>query len=108
MSYLDEIKTRYDIKDYVEPTILKSLGQVKPLTLSPCSTVIDFSTAQRGEELLLPVDYEAYRPGFVHPIHLSNGEYHRFEMAMSLDQGISTIDEFTSVLLIVTLPKVLR
>jgi GNAT superfamily N-acetyltransferase len=28
---------------------------------------------------------------------LSNGEHHRFEMAMCLDQGIATIDEFTSV-----------
>jgi hypothetical protein len=28
---------------------------------------------------------------------LSNGEYHRFEMALCLDQGIKTIDEFTSV-----------
>lgn len=121
-NYLDEIRARYDIKDYVESsvkipelptdgivlivgtsgsgksTILRSLAEHKPLALSPCSNVIEnFSTPERGEELLLACGLRSIPTWFRTPATLSNGEYHRFEMAMNLDQGITTIDEFTSV-----------
>ena len=122
MNYIDEIKARYDIKEYVEPiitipdlpkegivlivgtsgsgksTILRNLGLNQAVTLSPCSTVIEnFSTPQRGEELLLAAGLRSIPAWFRKPSTLSNGEYHRLEMAMALDQGIECIDEFTSV-----------
>ena len=120
--YLETIRTRYDIKDYQEipvqipdlpregivlivgtsgsgkSTILRSLGAHQTMTSSPCRTVIEnFSTAERGEELLLAAGLRSIPAWFRTPGTLSNGEYHRFEMAMSLDQGIECIDEFTSV-----------
>ena len=122
MSYLEEIRKKYDIKDYVETpvtipnlptegivlivgtsgsgksTILNTLGKQQTPTVSPCSTVIEnFSTAERGEELLLACGLRTIPAWFRPPNTLSNGEFHRFEMAMSLDQGICVIDEFTSV-----------
>ena len=121
-SYLETIRTKYDIKDYVETpviipdlpqegivlivgtsgsgksTILRNLGLNQTITLSPCSTVIEnFSTAERGEELLLASGLRSIPTWFRTPGTLSNGEYHRFEMAMAIDQGITCIDEFTSV-----------
>jgi len=121
-NYLEVIRTKYDIKDYVEnavtipdlpkegivlivgtsgsgkSTILRSLGHNQAVTISPCTTVIEnFSTPERGEELLLASGLRSIPAWFRSPGTLSNGEYHRFEMAMVLDQGISCIDEFTSV-----------
>ena len=121
-SYLETIRTRYDIKDYVESpvkipdlpdeglvlivgtsgsgksTILGSLNARSVLTKSPCATVIEnFSTAERGEELLMAAGLRSIPAWFRTPGTLSNGERHRFEMAMALDQGIECIDEFTSV-----------
>lgn len=120
--YLEQIRTRYDIKDYVETpvtipdlpqqglvlivgtsgsgksTILRSLGHDQAITTNPDSTVIEnFSTPERGEELLLASGLRSIPAWFRPPGTLSNGEYHRFEMAMALDQGIECIDEFTSV-----------
>lgn len=122
MSYLDEIRARYDIKDHVESavkipdlpkegivlivgtsgsgksTILRGLNNSRALTVSPCYTVIEnFSTPERGEELLLACGLRTIPAWFRAPNTLSNGEYHRFEMALSLDQGLDTVDEFTSV-----------
>jgi ABC-type lipoprotein export system ATPase subunit/GNAT superfamily N-acetyltransferase len=122
MSYLEEIRKKYDIKDYVETpvtipnlptegivlivgtsgsgksTILNTLGKQQTLTVGPCSTVIEnFSTAERGEELLLACGLRTIPAWFRTPNTLSNGEFHRFEMALCLDQGIRVIDEFTSV-----------
>jgi ABC-type lipoprotein export system ATPase subunit/GNAT superfamily N-acetyltransferase len=121
-NYLETIRTKYDIKDYVETsvtmpdlpqegivlivgtsgsgksTILRNLGHNQTITTSPCSSVIEnFSTAERGEELLLATGLRSIPAWFRTPGTLSNGEYHRFEMAMALDQGIRCIDEFTSV-----------
>lgn len=122
MSYLEEIKRKYDLADYQEPkitipklpangivlivgtsgsgksTILRSLGTDRVLRISHNQTVIEnFSSAQRGEELLLACGLRSIPAWFRSPATLSNGEYHRFEMAVSLDQDISIIDEFTSV-----------
>jgi ABC-type lipoprotein export system ATPase subunit/GNAT superfamily N-acetyltransferase len=122
MNYLDEIKARYDIKDYVETpvvipelptdgivlivgtsgsgksTILRSMGDLRQPTVDTSRTTIEnFSTAERGEELLLACGLRSIPTWFRSPGTLSNGEFHRFEMAMSLDQGLGTIDEFTSV-----------
>jgi ABC-type lipoprotein export system ATPase subunit/GNAT superfamily N-acetyltransferase len=122
MSYLETIRTRYDIKDYVESsvaipdlpnegivlivgtsgsgksTILRSLGHTQVVSVNPGSTVIEnFSTVERGEELLLAAGLRSIPAWFRLPGTLSNGEYHRFEMALALDQGIRCIDEFTSV-----------
>jgi ABC-type lipoprotein export system ATPase subunit/GNAT superfamily N-acetyltransferase len=121
-NYLDQIKQKYDIKDYVETpvvipdlpqdgivlivgtsgsgksTILRNLGLNRAITMSSCSTVIEnFSTPERGEELLLACGLRSIPTWFRPPHTLSNGEHHRFEMAMSIDQNISNIDEFTSV-----------
>jgi ABC-type lipoprotein export system ATPase subunit/GNAT superfamily N-acetyltransferase len=122
MSYLDEIKKKYDIKDHVESpvnipdlptdgivlivgtsgsgksTILRSLGEHTPPKIEFYNTVIEnFSSPERGEELLLACGLRSIPAWFRTPHTLSNGEHHRFEMAMALDQGIQCIDEFTSV-----------
>jgi ABC-type lipoprotein export system ATPase subunit/GNAT superfamily N-acetyltransferase len=122
MSYLDEIKARYDIRDHVEAdiviptlpqdgiilivgtsgsgksTILRNLDKYKIPTVYPGTNVIEnFSTPERGEELLLACGLRSIPAWFRPAKTLSNGEYHRFEMAASLDQNIFTIDEFTSV-----------
>lgn len=122
MSYLDEIKARYDIKDYVETpvtipdlpqdgivlivgtsgsgktTILKTVDNPKPIAIDYTKLVIEnFSTSERGEELLLACGLRSIPTWFRPPNTLSNGEYHRFEMALSLDQVLNTVDEFTSV-----------
>lgn len=122
MSYLEEIKKKYDIKDYQEPaitipdlpiegivlivgtsgsgksTILRGLGSFRTPTVDPDATVIEnFSSPEQGEALLLASGLRSIPAWFRPARTLSNGEYHRFEMARSLDQGITTIDEFTSV-----------
>lgn len=120
--YLEQIRQKYDIRDYVESpikipelptegivlivgtsgsgksTILRSLGHNQAMSVSPCSTVIEnFSSAEHGEELLLACGLRSIPAWFRPPGTLSNGEYHRFEMALALDQGIKVVDEFTSV-----------
>ena len=122
MSYLNDIKKKYDIADYKEmpvtipnlpqdgivlivgtsgsgkSTILKSLGEHTQPKVEFYNTVIEnFSSAERGEELLLACGLRSIPTWFRTPNTLSNGEHHRFEMALALDQGIVTIDEFTSV-----------
>ena len=122
MSYLDEIKARYDIKDYVEApvtipklptegivlivgtsgsgktTILKTVDNPRPIVVDNTKPVIEnFSTPERGEELLLACGLRTIPAWFRLPHTLSNGEYHRFEIAVGLDQGHTIIDEFTSV-----------
>jgi len=121
VSYLDQIRAKYDIRDYKEQavtvpklpddgiilivgtsgsgksTILRTLGD-RQAHFDPETTVIEnFSTAQRGEELLLATGLRSIPTWFRSPTTLSNGERHRFEMALCIDQGITTIDEFTSV-----------
>jgi ABC-type lipoprotein export system ATPase subunit/GNAT superfamily N-acetyltransferase len=120
-TYLDQIRAKYDIRDYKEQavvipelpaegivlivgtsgsgksTILRTLGN-KQAQFDPDTNVIEnFSTPESGEELLLACGLRTIPAWFRSPATLSNGERHRFEMAMCLDQGIDTIDEFTSV-----------
>jgi energy-coupling factor transporter ATP-binding protein EcfA2 len=122
MSYLDEIRARYDIKDHVEApvtipklptegivlivgtsgsgktTILRTVDNPKPIHIDDTKSVIEnFSTAERGEELLLACGLRTIPAWFRAPNTLSNGEFHRFEIAVGLDQGHNIIDEFTSV-----------
>jgi ABC-type lipoprotein export system ATPase subunit/GNAT superfamily N-acetyltransferase len=122
MTYLEEIKRKYDIKDHAETpvtipnlptdgvvlivgtsgsgksTILRGLGDLRQPTVDNSLTTIEnFSTPERGEELLLACGLRSIPTWFRSPATLSNGEFHRFEMAMSLDQGLTTVDEFTSV-----------
>jgi ABC-type lipoprotein export system ATPase subunit/GNAT superfamily N-acetyltransferase len=121
-NYLETIRTKYDVKDYVETpvvipdlpregivlivgtsgsgksTILRSLGENTQPKIEFYNTVIEnLSSPERGEELLLASGLRSIPAWFRTPHTLSNGEHHRFEMAMALDQGITTIDEFTSV-----------
>ena len=120
--YLDTIRSKYDIKDYKESrivvpnlptdgivlivgtsgsgktTVLNTVFNQVDLKINNDLTVIEnFSTAERGEELLLAAGLRSIPTWFRTPSTLSNGEYHRFEMAMAIDQGIRCIDEFTSV-----------
>jgi ABC-type lipoprotein export system ATPase subunit/GNAT superfamily N-acetyltransferase len=122
MTYLDEIKARYDIKDHVESpvnvptlptdgivlivgtsgsgktTILKTVDNPRQIVVDNTKTVIEnFSTPERGEELLLACGLRTIPAWFRNPSTLSNGEFHRFEIALGLDQGHNIIDEFTSV-----------
>ena len=122
MSYLDEIRAKYDIKDHVESpvtlpdlpqdgivlivgtsgsgktTILKTIDNPKPIAIDWDKPVIEnFSTPERGEELLLACGLRSIPTWFRRPVTLSNGEFHRFEIALGLDQGHVIIDEFTSV-----------
>jgi ABC-type lipoprotein export system ATPase subunit len=122
MSHLEEIKRKYDITDHRESevvipqlpqdgivlivgtsgsgksTILRSMGDLRQPTVDNSRTTIEnFSTPERGEELLLACGLRSIPTWFRSPATLSNGEYHRFEMALSLDQGLTTVDEFTSV-----------
>ena len=122
MTYLDEIKAKYDIRDHVETpvvipnlptegivllvgtsgsgksTILRTVDDPKPLNIDYTKSVIEnFSTAERGEELLLACGLRTIPAWFRTPKTLSNGEFHRFEIALGLDQGHNIIDEFTSV-----------
>ena len=122
MSYLEEIKRKYDIADYKEAkvvipelpqdgivlivgtsgsgksTILRGLGEHGQPKVEFYNSVIEnFSTPERGEELLLACGLRSIPTWFRPPHTLSNGEHHRFEMAMCLDQDINKIDEFTSV-----------
>ena len=122
MSYLDKIKAKYDIKNHVEvpvtvpklptdgivlivgtsgsgkTTILRTVDDPKPIVIDDTKTVIEnFSTPERGEELLLACGLRTIPAWFRSPKTLSNGEFHRFEIAVGLDQGHCIIDEFTSV-----------
>ena len=122
MSYIEEIRTKYDIKDYTESkvvvptlptdgivlivgtsgsgktTILKTVDNPRPIVVDNTKPVIEnFSTPERGVELLLACGLRTIPAWFRPPNTLSNGEYHRFEIAVGLDQGHCIIDEFTSV-----------
>ena len=79
-------------------TILNTVFDQVPLKIDNELTVIEnFSSPERGEELLLACGLRTIPAWFRSPKTLSNGEYHRFEIAVGLDQGNRVIDEFTSV-----------
>jgi ABC-type lipoprotein export system ATPase subunit/GNAT superfamily N-acetyltransferase len=120
--YLEEIRKKYDIRDYQEQavaipdlptegivlivgtsgsgksTILNTIGNSSQVKFDPGIDVIkNFSSPERGEELLLACGLRSIPTWFRPPYTLSNGEHHRFIMALCLDQDINAIDEFTSV-----------
>ena len=79
-------------------TILNTVFDQVPLAIDYTKNVIEnFSTPERGEELLLACGLRTIPAWFRSPKTLSNGEFHRFEIAVGLDQGRKVIDEFTSV-----------
>jgi len=122
MTHLETIRKKYDIQEHKETpviipdlptdgivlivgtsgsgksTILRTKGHDSQVQFNPRVNVIEnFSTAERGEELLLATGLRSIPTWFRTPNTLSNGEHHRFVMALCLDQGIRVIDEFTSV-----------
>lgn len=113
---------KYDIKDYKEPTIIipdlskksgiilivGSSGSGKSTilkSLNPNKLVIDyskpiidnFSSPLIAEELLLAMGLRSIPTWFRPFDKVSNGERHRAESALAIDQNINCIDEFTSV-----------
>jgi ABC-type lipoprotein export system ATPase subunit/GNAT superfamily N-acetyltransferase len=125
MNYLEDIKKKYDIKDYKEPdinipdfsdkhgiilvvgssgsgksTILRENGlscDISTLFDTSKSIIENFSDPKKAETLLLAVGLRSI-PTWFRPItQVSNGERHRAETALALDRNINAIDEFTSV-----------
>lgn len=121
-NYLESIRRRYDIQQYTEPkisiptlpdsglvlivgtsgsgksTILRTVQSEQTVAIDNNKSVIEnFSTPETGEQLLLATGLRTIPAWFRPPNTLSNGEFHRFEIAMGLDQGQCVIDEFTSV-----------
>ena len=118
---LTNIKEKYDIKEYIQPnvevpkldhlkgivlivgssgsgksTILNSL-YTKPILLNDKPIIEQFSTVEKGEELLNAFGLRTIPSWFRTISHVSNGEKHRAECALCVDQGVNIIDEFTSV-----------
>ena len=125
MEYKDLLKEKYDIQHYKEPDIkipdftgkngiillVGTSGSGKTTILEKNGLEVDllglfdkqipiidnFSTPENAEKLLLAVGLRSI-PTWFRPINkVSNGERHRAEIALSLDRGTNTIDEFTSV-----------
>ena len=121
---LEEIKDKYDIKEYVQPdiktpdltgktgiilfvgtsgsgksTLLRNLGYVENDNIFDYNKTIieNFSTPERGETLLLSAGLRSIPTWFKTPNKISNGEKHRAECALKVDKGCTFIDEFTSV-----------
>lgn len=119
---LEKIKINYDVIDYVEydipipekptsglvllvgssgsgkSTILKNWFNLVDIKMNNnISTIENFSTLKKGEELLKAFGLRSIPTWFRPPNTLSNGEFHRFYCAKCIDTGIEYIDEFTSV-----------
>jgi ABC-type lipoprotein export system ATPase subunit len=116
------IKEKYDIQNYKEPeikipdlqnkkgiilvvgtsgsgksTILKKNGLKEVKINTDISIIENFSNEENAEKLLLAVGLRSIPTWFRGFNKVSNGERHRAEIALSIDQGNNCIDEFTSV-----------
>lgn len=119
---IEDIKINYDLIDYRESpikiptkpesglvllvgssgsgksTILKSWFNIKEVEINNnLCTLENFSSLDKGQELLKAFGLRSIPTWFRPPKTLSNGEYHRFYCAKCIDIGIEYIDEFTSV-----------
>lgn len=121
---INELRSNYDIlSEYKEPlinipnkpekglillvgssgsgktTILKSwFKNIDDIIFDNTKSVIEnFSTIEKGNELLRALGLKSIPTWFRPSNTLSNGEYHRAKCALSLDRGYEYLDEFTSV-----------
>lgn len=79
-------------------TILRNWFTTVDINIDNSKTTIEnFSSIDAGDSLLRAFGLRSIPTWFRPPSTLSNGEYHRFECAKSIDCGVKYIDEFTSV-----------
>jgi len=123
MGYKEKIIEKYDLQEYVQPeieipdfsdkegiivlcgssgsgksTILKTLGYTNNVEIDYTKDLIDnFSTPEEAEKLMISTGLRSIPTWFRSADRISNGEKHRFEVALSLDKSINFIDEFTSI-----------
>lgn len=117
----DDIRDKYDIKEYIESdiiipekpktglvliigssgsgksTILKNWFDDITVTFDDKDLLDNFSSIERGERLLLSCGLRSIPTWFRSYNTLSNGEAHRAFCAKLLDVGSEYIDEFSSV-----------
>jgi GNAT superfamily N-acetyltransferase len=118
----EELRAKYDIREYVEPTIeipeKPASGLVllvgpsgsgkstilrdwfpglKGVTFGGSDLIDEFSSLTHAEELLTSCGLRSIPTWFRPYRTLSNGEAHRAYCAKSLDEGKQYIDEFSSV-----------
>ncbi len=117
-----DILSKYDVAGYVPPemsipnfndmsgiilivgssgsgktTILNSVDATKVHIDNEKSIIDNFTSHHKGERLLIAMGLRTI-PAWTRRINeVSNGEAHRARMALSVDQGITVLDEFTSV-----------
>jgi ABC-type lipoprotein export system ATPase subunit/GNAT superfamily N-acetyltransferase len=78
-------------------TILNKNGFIKSNYCKNTPIYKQFSNEENAEKLLIACGLRTIPCWKRSPSNLSNGECHRFEIAIGIDKGIYFIDEFTSV-----------
>lgn len=78
-------------------TILRKWFGRVTLEVSADQIIDQFSDPSRGESLLISAGLRTVPAWKRPPEQLSNGERHRFQLALCLDRGVEFFDEFTSV-----------